>query len=563
MKKLILALTLAGSLAYSYPMNSSLQETAQQGLTTIQESICNHPYVTTALVGSLALAAPWIYYRNHHKEERWDWSQIDTDVVSFPKGFLVGTGESDPQTGGIESARGKTIKNTWTEWEKQLVSEKYSLFTFEGILKTIGLMDIQKKPRTPKHERMGFACHRWSHFKQDVRLLKEAGIKVHRFSIEWCKIEPAEGVYDLDALQYYIDFTQELIANGILPCPNLFHHTLPLWYAAKGGFEKAENIETFVEYAVYIFNKFKEVGLLEKTKVWFAFNEAVGFALAAYVDGKLPPGKKMNLQMAGIVVKNMLDVHIRIYDEFNKIDDSIKLGFIHVMMPMTPYNPKNPIEQFLSQTFQYLVNDVALEYFRSGTFKWLWMSPWGLPIVNNPNAINKIDFLGVNYYSHTLLSMTGPKIRPEEICADGYPGAKRTKPIYAEGLYQTLKHAASYGFPLAITEFGFAAKLESVDLRTKYFEQTFYAMYKAMQEGVDLRGCFLWTAFDGFGWNSGQHSTHGIYQVNRETQERKLKDNAWKFVEMLNKAPSESFKEIVPFDQMPKMASRGVNYNEK
>jgi beta-glucosidase len=548
MKTLLLLLTLLAHTGYSYPMLEQFKDVSSTTLSYLHDSISSHPYATTAFLStSLALAAPYLYYRNSPKEERWDWSTIDTSQVSFPDGFLIGAGESDPQTGGRETAHGKKIKNTWTEWEKQLVSEKYSLFTYEGILKKLGLMEIQKKPRTPKEERIGFACHRWSHYKEDVRLLKKIGIKVLRYSLEWCKIEPEEGVYDIDALQYYINFTQELINNDIIPCPNLFHHTLPLWYAEKGSFEKAENIEKFVEYAVYVFNKFKEAGLLEKTKVWFAFNEAIGFVLAAYVDGKLPPGKKMHLKQAGIVAKNMLDTHIRIYDKFNKIDNSIKLGFIHVMMPMTPYNPQNPIEQFLAKTFEYLVNDVALEYFRSGNFNWLSMIK-----DNNPNAINKIDILGVNYYSHTLLSMTGPKIRPDEICADGYPGGKRNKPIYAEGLYQTLKHAASYGFPLVITEFGFAAKLESVELRTQYFKQTFYAMHKAMQEGVPLYGCFLWTGFDGFGWNSGQHSTHGIYHVNHETQERTLKDNAWYFVEMLNKAPSD--ETIVRFDQLPKMA---------
>ncbi len=515
----------------------------------IGTTIKDHPYATAAFVGStIALGSPCFYFRNHTLEERWDWDSIDTSKVKFPQNFVWGTADSAFQTEGIETANNKTIQNTWTAWEEKLVSEKYSLFTPTGVLKKLGILNVEKQPRTPVEDRAGYACHRWTHYKEDVKLLKKIGVKIHRYSIEWAKIEPEEGIYDPDALQHYIDFTWELINNGIIPCPNLFHHTLPLWYATKGGFEKSENIEKFVEYAVFIFTAFQKDGLLEKTKIWFAFNEAIGVALAGYVDGKIPPGKKMQLILAGTVAKNMLDAHIRIYDEFNKIDNSIKLGFIHVMMPITAYNPHNPVHQLFAQTFNHLVNDVALEYFKSGTFNWL-----NLVKDNNPNALNKIDFIGVNYYSHLLLSLTGPAIRPDEVCADGYPGAKRTKPIYAEGLYQTLKHAASYGFPLVITEIGFAAKLESVDLRTEYFKKHFYAMHKAMQEGVDLRGCFIWTAFDCFGWNSGQHSTHGIYAVDHKTQERTLKKNAWYIVEMFNKPFSE--KQIEPLEAIKKQTT--------
>jgi len=519
------------------------------------QQIVTNPLATTAVIAAPLAIAPCLYFRNHAEEERWDWSTIDTTQVTFPKNFLWGTADSAFQTEGIETANGKTIQNTWTAWEEELLPEKYSLVSPKGVLKKLGIINTQKQPRTPEDQRAGYACHRWTHYKEDVQLLKNIGVKIHRYSIEWAKIEPQAGIYDRDALQHYIDFNQELINNGIIPCPNLFHHTLPLWYAAQGGFEKAENMQQFVDYALFIFKEFQKAGQLEKTKIWFAFNEAIGFCLAGYVDGKIPPGKKFKFIQAGIVAKNMLDAHISLYDAFEKIDPTIKLGFIHVMMPITAYNPTSPLQQLSSQSMNHLVNDVALEYFKTGKFNWL-----NLVKDNNPNAINKIDFIGVNYYSHMLLGYVGPKIRTNEVCADGYPGAKRTKPIYAEGLYQTLKHAASYGFPLVITEIGFAAKLESEELRTDYFKKHFYAMHKAMQEGVDLRGCFIWTAFDCFGWNSGQHSTHGIYHVNRETQERSLKDNAWYIVEMFNKPRSEN--EVESLETIKKSTALGWTLEE-
>lgn len=535
-KTLFLYLSMALVPLQSFSFERYIEHFGTSTLTPIKEQIIKHPYLTaTTLLASAAISTPCLYFRNHLPEERWNWDALATTDVSMPQNFIFGTGGSAFQYEGIETANNKTIQNTWTAWEEALVPEKYSLFSYSGLLKKLGLHKIALQPRVPENERAGFACHGWTHYKEDAQLLKEIGVKAHRYSIEWCKIEPEEGVYDLDALQHYIDFNQELIDNGIMPCPNLFHHTLPLWFDAQGGFEKAENLKKFVDYACFIFTSFQKAGQLEKTKIWFTFNETIGFALAAYVDGKIPPGKKMQFKKAGIVAKNMLDAHCAIYDAFNALDSSIKIGFIHVMMPVQPYNPQNPVHQLIAQTFDHLVNDVALEYFKTGTFNWL-----NLIKTHNAKAINRIDFIGVNYYTHTLLSLTGVAIRPDQVCADGYPGKKRTKPLYAEGLYHTLKRAAAYGFPLVITEFGFAAQLESIELRTEYFKKHFYAMHKAMEDGVDLRGCFLWTAFDCFGWNSGQHSTHGIYHVNRETQERSLKENAWYLVKMFNKPHSNT-----------------------
>ena len=358
-------------------------------------------------------------------------------------------------------------------------------------------------------------------------------MNAHRYSIEWSKIETARGVFDTDAMQHYIDYTKELIDNGIQPIPTLWHHTCPLWFVnqttndtnsnLKPGFEDSRNIQDFVDFTVYVFNAFKGAGLLNNVTTWLTFNEPIGFALSAYVDGKLPPGKKFDFKTAGIVAKNMLDAHIAIYDAF---DPHVQIGFAHVMTPIQPYTPWNPLDQISAKIFDNLVNDVALEYFKTGNFNWLYLVK-----NNNPNAIKKLDFIGVNYYTHTLLSMFQERTRPDEIVADGYPKGKRPKSLYAEGFYNSLKKASTLGIPILITENGFAAKTDS--LREDYLKKHIYAISKAIKDGIDIRGYLFWTLTDCFGWNSGQHSNHGIYQVDFETQERTFKPSAQYLVDVI------------------------------
>lgn len=469
-------------------------------------------------------------------EERWDWSVIDTKV-NFPHNFIMGPGDSALQTEGVVTTNGKKIKNSWTKWQKKIVEK-------DGI----------KQPRFVKHERVKDACQRWTRYPEDIQRARDCGFNAYRFSIEWSKIEPENGIFDEAAIQHYIDFTHELIAQGLQPIPTLFHHAWPLWfdyenhekYMGKDGrkpaFEDARNIQAFVEFAVYVFNAFKKAGLLDQVKLWLTFNEPVGYAMAAYIDGKLPPGKKYDIKECGIVTKNMLDAHIAVYDALKKIDPSVCISFAHMMQPIQPYHPYNPLDKLPAQIFDYLLNDVALEYFKTGNFYWLktielrdltpyniWNNLCALTFLDgiyscqyNPQAVGKLDFVGVNYYTHTLLKMFRVVARPDEKLADGYE-VKIIKALYPEGFYQVLKKAATLNLPILITENGFAA---TDSLRDEYLKKHLYVVQKAIDEGIDIRGYLFWTLTDCFGWNSGHHSNHGIFAVDFTTQKRTFRKGA-------------------------------------
>lgn len=466
-------------------------------------------------------------------EDRWNWSLIELTPLVFPPQFIWGTADSSFQTEGIETAHGKSIQNNWTAWQEEEVEKSFSLFRIERILNALGIINRPKHSRIPPEKRVGNACERWSRYKDDILLLKEAGMQAHRFSFDWSKIEPEQGIYDYDALQHYLDYTQELINHSIQPIITLFHHTMPLWFSKKGGFEHKENIDDFVRFARFVFLHCQNAGLLPKMKYWITINEPMGFAFAAYINGNLPPGKKFNFKLAGLVAKNLIDAHCAVYETFKSIDSSVKISIAHAMNPIQPYHPWNPFDVIPAHFFDYLVNDVVLEYFKTGNFYWPktslteylneGLSHGIYSQHHNPNAVGRLDFIGVNYYSHTLLKMFQEASRPEEVLADGYQ-ARKIKALYPEGFYHSLKKAATLGVPLLITENGFASNSNS--LRTDYLQKHLYVVHKALQDGMDICGYLFWTLTDCFGWDSGQRSIHGIYSVDYATQKRTLKPSA-------------------------------------
>jgi beta-glucosidase len=426
------------------------------------------------------------------REINWDWSTIDYNQVWFPPTFLWGCSDSALQTEGIVTAGGRTIENSWTAHEKT----------------------------KPNLEKVGHACERWTRYKEDFKLLKQVGMNIYRFSVEWAKIEPHQGSFDREAMQHYIDVVDELLALGIEPVLTLFHHTCPLWFFDKESFEHADNIKYFVEYARYVF-----LHLHTKVKKWIIFNEPVAYAFEGYFRGVYPPAKK-SLALAGLVILNQLNAHVAAAQEFRKINPNAKIGIAHMSQPLDSYTKWNPLVKTITKTFSYLINETTIQFFKTGKFRWL--PPWIRG--ENKDAPGSLDFFGVNYYTHTTVKQIHPfKIeacpRPNEPVVDDSDGRpERTKVMYPEGLYRSIVRASKLGIPIYITENGVAT--ENTALRDEYIRKHLYVASRCIAEGYDVRGYFFWTLMDCYSWNKGYANKHGIFAVNFETQERNYRPSA-------------------------------------
>jgi beta-glucosidase len=87
--------------------------------------------------------------------------------------------------------------------------------------------------------------------------------------------------------------------------------------------------------------------------------------------------------------------------------------------------------------------------------------------------------------------------------------------------------------PLFITENGaaFDDKVEPDgavhdDRRIGYLQEHFAAAHRAVEDGVNLRGYFVWSLMDNYEWSYGYSKRFGVVHVDYETQKRTLKDSA-------------------------------------
>lgn len=433
-------------------------------------------------------------------EPHWDWSLLPATssplfekLLSFPKDFVWGTASSAYQIEGNVSANGKLVENTWT--------------------------------RDASKPQAGIGTDHWHRYKEDIDHIYESGMRVYRFHIDWSKIEPEQGHIDYDALDHYVDLVKYMINKGITPIVCLFHHTWPVWFADKGGFEKAVNGDYFVRYARLIFDTL----IQHDVHWWMTYNEPTGVVLEGYLRGKLPPGKVGCLRQAGQVLLNMYKTHVAIAQEFKKIDPKAQLGIAHVMQPLHPYHDYNPLEYAICRYFGYLNNQLTLDFMKTGTFNW-----GGLVTDQVNEAPAAFDYVGLNYYTHTLIKQSScPPFLPDTVAWRPFEVKAEKKALYAEGLYECIQKAAQVGKPIYITENG-TSDNEGI-VRDEYIKKHLFVVSKALGEGYDIRGYFYWSLWDSFNWNGGFTKSYGLYAVDYagKTLNRTLRDNAKPFVNIM------------------------------
>jgi beta-glucosidase len=141
-----------------------------------------------------------------------------------------------------------------------------------------------------------------------------------------------------------------------------------------------------------------------------------------------------------------------------------------------------------------------------------------------------MDYLGLNYYSRSVISAHGPW----DVKHGGLPITDMGWEIYPEGLTELLLrlHHDYPVPPMYVTENGGAFKDSMVDgqvhdaQRTDYLVRHIAAVAQAMRQGVHMAGYMVWSLLDNFEWASGYEKRFGIVHVDFETQKRTLKDSA-------------------------------------
>lgn len=69
----------------------------------------------------------------------------------------------------------------------------------------------------------------YKNYKEDIKLMKKVGLNSFRTSIQWSRLMPDKtSKVNFEAVKFYNNVIDEMLANGILPIMNLHHFDMPM-----------------------------------------------------------------------------------------------------------------------------------------------------------------------------------------------------------------------------------------------------------------------------------------------------------------------------------------------
>lgn len=415
------------------------------------------------------------------------------EILRFPKGFRWGAATAAHQN------EGNNVANNWHLWE-------------------------QEAGRIYQGQRCATATNWWdlATAAADFDRAADMGLNAMRISVEWSRIEPAPGEFDPAALKKYGEMVRLLRVRGLEPMVTLHHFTDPIWLGELGGWENPLIGDYFSRFTERVVD-----ALGDQVTLWCTINEPIVYAFYGFHQGLFPPGGA-SMPRALTVLRNMLLAHGRAYRTIHRIQNGAQVGLAHHLRYFLPANPHNPFDRRVAAFFDQIANRSTLDavtYGRLGPLIGVGQTA--------PQLIDTSDYIGLNYYSTTHISFaaTEPKLlfakqhfSPElancECTSDGQPFCEINPP----GMHLALLKLKEYGKPIYITENGVP---DRADKQRPYLLATYLPeVWRAIQDGVDVRGYYHWTLVDNFEWAEGWNLRFGLIELDPQTGARTPRPSA-------------------------------------
>jgi beta-glucosidase len=392
---------------------------------------------------------------------------------SFPPGFLWGSATAAHQVEG-----GNVNNDSWL---------------------------LEHAPGTHYAEVSGDACDHYHRYRDDIALLARLGLGAYRLSLEWSRIEPANGEFSRAALDHYRRVLATCHEHAITPVLTFHHFTSPLWIAAAGGWGTVRTAERFARFCEHAMRHLGDLVpyacTLNEPNLGTLLHDVIGLPdprggpgwAAAAAALQITPEQLLPLQNAtgAGAVEVTRAAHRLAVEAIKGVRAETQVGLTVVMSAWeAAAGGEGMLERLRGQAEDVFLRDL------------------------------EGDFVGVQCYSGQLIGPAGPLEPPA--------GTERTQmgyPFQPEALAEAIRRAhALTGLPVIVTENGIGSADDA--RRGEFIERALRGVEACLRDGVDVRGYIYWSLFDNFEWSLGYRPTFGLVAVDRATQVRTPKPSA-------------------------------------
>lgn len=379
---------------------------------------------------------------------------------------------------------------------------------------------MEQLPHTMYKEKSLDAVDHYRRYREDLKLLADAGLNSYRFSIEWARIEPAQGEWIQAEIDHYRDVLKTCRELGITPIVTMHHFSSPKWLIEKGGWENPETVQWFARYC---------------EKVVSDLGDLMGYVCTINEAN-------MGLQISKIMQDSrrhaVSDVQVGINDRQSNMRAYMKEageafgvdpGNLHAFLsPRTAIGDGIIIRaherarDVMKEKCPHLKVGISLSLHdfqalpggeANARLEWVEEFTHYLPY------IHRDDFIGVQNYSRKLIGPEGT-VQPDadaprtQMGYEDYPAAIGNV---------TRKVAQDFKGEILITENGISTADDS--RRIGFIREALAAVAACMAEGIEVKGYMYWTLLDNFEWQLGFTPTFGLIAVDRSSQTRLPKES--------------------------------------
>lgn len=440
-----------------------------------------------------------------------------SENASFPEGFLWGAATSAYQIEGSPLADGAG-PSIWHRFTR-----------IPGRVRDGDTGDV--------------ACDHYHRYREDVALMKSLGLGAYRFSISWSRVLPeGRGAVNEKGLDFYRRLVEELREAGIRPMATLYHWDLPAALDDRGGWTNPDAASWFADYARACYR-----ALDGAVDLWATLNEPWVVSDGGYLRGVLAPGHASPFA-APRAAKNLLLAHAAGVAAY-RAEGKGKIGLVVNLEPKYAASERPEDLAAVARADAYMnrqyLDPALLGKVPEGLAS-IFGEAWDEPTAADLAAMKTpVDWVGVNYYTRAVVQ-DDPRDWPVREGRVNQRQATYTDTgweVFPDGLYDALTWVRRrYGsVPLYVTENGAAfydppsapGPLVDDPLRAAYLATHLSAVRRAIVDGVDVRGYFVWSLLDNLEWAHGFRKRFGIVHVDFATQKRTPKASARFYSEVI------------------------------
>ena len=369
----------------------------------------------------------------------------------------------------------------------------------------------------------------YNRYASDIQLMREMNLRAYSFEVYWPRILP-EGTGKVNArgLEFYDRLVDALLEAGIAPLCNLYVFDHPAALQDRGGWLNRDMAQWFADYAAILFEH-----LGDRVPYWTPICEIP--IVTVYTSGAIGPAAGESGRLRA--THHLLLGQGLAAQAFRASGAKGQIGNQHNLVLSRPASSKAVDVAAAARanaysTLLYLDSQLRGEY-PSELIEWCGPK-WPADAIQEGDLAKistPIDFFGLNYGTTELIE--------HDASEQGGLFKTRSVPPRTSSAYETTARDVRdsllwirerYGkIPIYILEAGEAVEDEVVDgkvddlARVAYFREYLTGLHRAIEDGVDLRGCFVWSFLDGWEFGYGLTTRYGLVHVDFATQKRTIK----------------------------------------